>query len=108
MRGDRKKAIESFSRALQLDHNCSAAWTLLGHEYVDSCNPKAAVEVYRKAIGNFNCFNQTFTHNFFQISILVIIGLGMDWVKLTISFNFLPIQSIITSERLRYGKWPNL
>ena len=51
MKGDRKKAIESFSRALQLDHNYGAAWTLLGHEYVDSCNPKAAVEVYRKAIG---------------------------------------------------------
>ncbi|KAJ3302724.1 Anaphase-promoting complex subunit 23 [Kappamyces sp. JEL0829] len=50
MKGDRKKAIEAFSRALQLDHNYSPAWTLLGHEYVDSCNPKAAVEVYRKAI----------------------------------------------------------
>ena len=50
MKGDRKKAIESFSRAIKLDFNYSPAWTLLGHEYVDSCNPKAAVEVYRKAV----------------------------------------------------------
>jgi anaphase-promoting complex subunit 8 len=50
MKGDRKKAIEAFSRAIKLDFNYSPAWTLLGHEYVDSCNPKAAVEVYRKAV----------------------------------------------------------
>jgi anaphase-promoting complex subunit 8 len=50
MKGDREKAIESFSRALKLDPNYSPAWTLLGHEYVDSCNPKAAIEVYRKAV----------------------------------------------------------
>lgn len=57
MKGDRKKAIESFSRALKLDPNYSPAYTLLGHEYVDSCNPKAAIEVYRKAIGlEFGCF----------------------------------------------------
>jgi anaphase-promoting complex subunit 8 len=54
LKGDRKKAIESFSRAVQLDHNYSPAWTLLGHEHVDSCNPKGAVEVYRKAIGLLN------------------------------------------------------
>ncbi len=51
MKGEREKAIESFSRALKLDPNYSPAWTLLGHEYVDSCNPKAAIEVYRKAVG---------------------------------------------------------
>jgi anaphase-promoting complex subunit 8 len=51
MKGDREKAIESFSRALKLDPNYSPAWTLLGHEYVDSCNPKSAIEVYRKAVG---------------------------------------------------------
>jgi anaphase-promoting complex subunit 8 len=51
MKGDREKAIESFSRALKLDPNYSPAWTLLGHEYVDSCKPKSAIEVYRKAVG---------------------------------------------------------
>jgi anaphase-promoting complex subunit 8 len=50
MNGDREKAIENFSRALKLDSNYSPAWTLLGHEYVDSCNPKAAIQVYRKAV----------------------------------------------------------
>ena len=53
MKGEREKAIQSFSRALKLDPNYSPAWTLLGHEYVDSCNPKAAIEVYRKAV-DFN------------------------------------------------------
>ena len=45
------KAIESFSRAIKLDQNYSAAWTLLGHEYIESRNPKQAIQVYRKAVG---------------------------------------------------------
>lgn len=50
MKGERDKAIANFTRAVKLDPMYSPAWTLLGHEYVDSCQPKAAIEVYRRAV----------------------------------------------------------
>ena len=53
LKDEREKAIESFSRAIKLDRNYSAAWTLLGHEYIESRDPKAAIQVYKKAVGNF-------------------------------------------------------
>ena len=45
-------AIASFRRALTLDRSCSAAWTLLGHEYLKAQNLHAAVESYRHAISH--------------------------------------------------------
>lgn len=45
-------AITSFRRALVLDRSCSAAWTLLGHEYLKAQNTHAAVESYRHAISH--------------------------------------------------------
>lgn len=45
-------AITSFRRALTLDRSCSAAWTLLGHEYLKAQNLHAAVESYRHAVSH--------------------------------------------------------
>lgn len=50
MHQNREKAIEYFSRALKLDTRYAPAWILLGHEYVESCLPKQALECYRKAV----------------------------------------------------------
>lgn len=49
-RGQHDKAVMYFQRALKLDPNCLAAWTLMGHEFVELKNPPAAIEAYRKAV----------------------------------------------------------
>lgn len=45
-----EKAVIYFRRALTLDRGCSAAWTLMGHEYVEMKNSHAAIESYRRAV----------------------------------------------------------
>jgi anaphase-promoting complex subunit 8 len=47
---DHEKAIVYFRRALTLDRSYQAAWTLMGHEYLELRNTHAAVECYRRAI----------------------------------------------------------
>lgn len=47
-----EEAITCFRRALVLDRGFSAAWTLLGHEYLKVHNTHAAIESYRRAIAN--------------------------------------------------------
>lgn len=49
LRGDHSKAIAMFRRALKLDRKYLAAWTLMGHEYVEVSNTHAAIEAYRRA-----------------------------------------------------------
>jgi Tfp pilus assembly protein PilF len=50
LRQEHEKAIKYFRRATQLDRTCLAAWTLLGHEYVETKNAHAAIEAYRRAV----------------------------------------------------------
>ncbi|KAI9025607.1 anaphase-promoting complex subunit Apc8 [Hyaloraphidium curvatum] len=50
LRGEHEKAVMHFRRALRLDRNYLAAWTLMGHEYVEMKNTAAAVEAYRRAV----------------------------------------------------------
>lgn len=45
-----EKAVMYFRRALTLDRNFLAAWTLMGHEYVEMKNTHAAIESYRRAV----------------------------------------------------------
>ncbi|KIW18048.1 hypothetical protein PV08_02335 [Exophiala spinifera] len=45
-----EKAVLYFRRALTLDRNFLAAWTLMGHEYVELKNTHAAIESYRRAV----------------------------------------------------------
>lgn len=40
-----------FKRALLLNRDYLPAWTLMGHEFVELKNSHAAIEAYRKAIG---------------------------------------------------------
>ncbi|CAG8691811.1 2066_t:CDS:2, partial [Racocetra fulgida] len=47
---EHEKAISYFRRALQVNRNCLAAWTLMGHEYVELKNTHAAVVSYKRAI----------------------------------------------------------
>lgn len=41
--GQHEKAVESFQRALRLKRSCLAAWTLMGHEYMELKNTGAAI-----------------------------------------------------------------
>lgn len=54
-RGDHSKAILYFKRALLLNRDYLPAWTLMGHEFVELKNSHAAIEAYRKAIGELRC-----------------------------------------------------
>lgn len=51
LRAEHEKAVKYFRRATQLDRTYLAAWTLMGHEYVEMKNSHAAIEAYRKAVG---------------------------------------------------------
>ena len=50
-RGEIQESVEYFKRALELDRDYHLAWTLLGHDYIELKNMHAAIECYRRAIG---------------------------------------------------------
>ena len=52
LRSDHHKAVLYFQRALRLNPQYLAAWTLMGHEYMEMKNTNAAIQSYRQAIGN--------------------------------------------------------
>ncbi len=47
---DHIKAIFYFKKALKLDKNFLAAWTLMGHEYLEMKNISGAIQAYRNAV----------------------------------------------------------
>ncbi len=47
---DHVKAIMYFKKALKLDRNYLAAWTLMGHEYLEMKNIAGAIQAYRNAV----------------------------------------------------------
>jgi anaphase-promoting complex subunit 8 len=51
LKSEHEKAVTHFRRALKINRNYLAAWTLLGHEYLELKNTHAAVEAYRRAVG---------------------------------------------------------
>jgi anaphase-promoting complex subunit 8 len=51
LRGDHEKAIMYFKRALKLNSSYLAAWTLMGHEFIELKNTNAAIQAYRAAVG---------------------------------------------------------
>jgi anaphase-promoting complex subunit 8 len=48
--GDHVKAVIYFKKALKLDKNFLAAWTLMGHEFLEMKNIGGAIESYRNAV----------------------------------------------------------
>ncbi|KAL8788759.1 MAG: hypothetical protein Q9195_007166 [Heterodermia aff. obscurata] len=50
LKSEHEKAVMYFRRALTLDRNFLAAWTLMGHEYIEMKNTHAAIESYRRAV----------------------------------------------------------
>ena len=52
-RSQHEKAVQYFQRALKLNPNYLAAWTLMGHEFMELKNTNAAIDCYRKAISNY-------------------------------------------------------
>eukprot|EP00357_Protocruzia_adherens_P001976 CAMPEP_0114978578 /NCGR_PEP_ID=MMETSP0216-20121206/3886_1 /TAXON_ID=223996 /ORGANISM="Protocruzia adherens, Strain Boccale" /LENGTH=544 /DNA_ID=CAMNT_0002339793 /DNA_START=121 /DNA_END=1755 /DNA_ORIENTATION=+ len=50
LKGEHEKAIMYFKRAIKLDRNFLSAWTLMGHEYLETKNAPAAIEAYRTAV----------------------------------------------------------
>ena len=93
LRAEHEKAVKYFRRATQLDRTYLAAWTLMGHEYVEMKNSHAAIEAYRKAVGTYQstasvpCSIQLvmpYTLSLrVQMSTGRIIGPGMVWLKHT-------------------------
>ena len=53
MRGNHEKAVVYFQRALRLNPQYTSAYTLMGHEFMETKNTSAAIEAYRKAIGMY-------------------------------------------------------
>ncbi|KAJ3082413.1 Anaphase-promoting complex subunit 23 [Rhizoclosmatium hyalinum] len=53
-KNDHEKAVAYLKRAVVLDAGNSLPWTLIGHEFLEMKNQAAAIEVYRKAVGQFN------------------------------------------------------
>jgi anaphase-promoting complex subunit 8 len=43
VQGQHERAVEYFKRALRLQRTCLAAWTLMGHEYMELKNTAAAI-----------------------------------------------------------------
>jgi len=52
LKSEHEKAVTYFRKALKVNRNYLAAWTLLGHEYLELKNTHAAVEAYRRAVGS--------------------------------------------------------
>ena len=75
LRGEREKAISYFQRALRLDPRYLAAWTLLGHEYLELKNWNAAITAYRQAVGMFCAPLMTFKT---FLSRIIVPGSGSD------------------------------
>ena len=53
IRSEHTKAVAYFRRAVKLDPGYLAAWTLMGHEFVELSNTHAAIEAYRKACSKY-------------------------------------------------------
>lgn len=51
LRNEHEKAVRYYQRAVQLHPSYGAAWTLMGHEYLEMKNSHAAIEAYRRGIG---------------------------------------------------------
>lgn len=51
-------AIMYFQRALKLNPKYLAAWTLMGHEFMELKNTNAAIQSYRKAVGKSTIWNK--------------------------------------------------
>ena len=57
IRSEHTKAVAYFRRAIKLDPGYLAAWTLMGHEFVELSNTHAAIEAYRKACSKYELFS---------------------------------------------------
>jgi anaphase-promoting complex subunit 8 len=56
IKSEHEKAVIYFKRALKLNRKFLSAWTLMGHEYIELRNTRAAIQAYRNAVGKFTCF----------------------------------------------------
>ncbi|KAJ7070645.1 hypothetical protein C8F01DRAFT_1107182 [Mycena amicta] len=50
LRLEHEKSVKYFRRATELDRTFSAAWTMMGIEYIEMENPQAAIESFRRAV----------------------------------------------------------
>jgi anaphase-promoting complex subunit 8 len=50
LKSEHEKAVSYYQRALILNRNYLAAWTLIGHEFIELKNTHAAIESYRRAV----------------------------------------------------------
>ena len=52
LKDDHEKAVLYFQRAIRLNRSYAEAWILMGHAFVEMKNTSAAVQSYRRAIGD--------------------------------------------------------
>lgn len=50
LKSEHEKAVSYYQRALVLNRSYLAAWTLIGHEFIELKNTHAAIESYRRAV----------------------------------------------------------
>lgn len=82
-RDEHMKAIQYFKRSLQLNRDYLPAWTLMGHEFVELKNSHAAIEAYRRAVGEWIQSWRGSAHliRSYQTSIQKTTELGTVWVR---------------------------
>ena len=68
-----EKAVQYFQRGLKLNPSYLSAWTLMGHEFIELKNTNAAIQSYRRAIGELllDCENVSFC-GFLHVCLLMI------------------------------------
>ncbi len=83
LRAEHEKAVKFFRRATQLDRTYLAAWTLMGHEYVEMKNSHAAIEAYRKAVGTYQAAVNTTSFSAYQLNDLCGVTSQMSIERIT-------------------------
>ncbi|KAI3981796.1 hypothetical protein MKX01_027781 [Papaver californicum] len=105
-----------FMRDLKLNKNYLSTWTLMGHEYVEMKNIRAAVYAYRKAMDINPCvivpgmFGQAYEmmcmpiyalYYFHKSCIQVTLGCGLPWLNVMRLNSFTCLRGNITASRAR-------
>ena len=67
-----EKAVQYFQRALKLNPSYLSAWTLMGHEFIELKNTNAAIQSYRRAIGELLLDRDVSLCGFLHVCLLMI------------------------------------
>ena len=88
LRSNHEKAVYYFQRALRLNPHYLAAWTLMGHEYMEMKNTNAAIQCYRQAIGMFKSYMKLFLNLNIKCLFFMIVFLSLFLFPFLLSYIF--------------------